>query len=213
MTARRTAGIPARTGPMTPPDGVSRDGHAAPVRLDPAITGALAHLTIADIARLSRTATEPELLERAWSLAGTLVRDAGLGSRARCCRLEIAGAAGVYVRYFLPPVSWTLVGSEVEIDDGRLDLVWATEGAVLYDELKLTAGHGLPTGEGPTRRQAARYSVHGSATYGERFAGVRLVLLGAPRHSQLIGPGAALQRLIDTPFWFALGRTAKEATR
>lgn len=168
------------------------------------MVGTLTHRAVADIAGRGPGLTDEELASQAWTTARELVRaQPELGSRSRAARLVIATSAAVYVRCFLPPAPWSLSGAEVEIEGGRIDLVWtAPDTSVVYDELKLAGALGRPTGQGPTSRQTARYSAHGLATHGERFAGVRLVLLGAPRHSMLIGPGDRLRRLADTPFWF-----------
>jgi hypothetical protein len=144
-----------------------------------------------------------------WPIAIHLLPSGSLGPRTRAGRLTVASLAAVYVTCFLPPDGWTLVGVEQELGDaGRVDLVWrGPAGELLYDELKLAATLAPPTGgDGPGRRQSARYAAHGSLEHGARFAGVRLILLGAPRHSMLVGPGGRLRRLTDTPYWFERGR-------
>jgi hypothetical protein len=144
-----------------------------------------------------------------WPIAIHLLPSGSLGPRTRAGRLTVASLAAVYVTCFLPPDGWTLVGVEQELGDaGRVDLVWRDPaGELLCDELKLAATLAPPTGgDGPGRRQSARYAAHGSLEHGARFAGVRLILLGAPRHSMLVGPGGRLRRLTDTPYWFERGR-------
>jgi hypothetical protein len=169
------------------------------------IVGEQAHRAVAAIARLGRRAGMPALEEAAWEVAGELMaKHRDLGLRARAGRLVVGSAAAVYARVFLPPASWTLRDAEVDIEGGRLDLVWDTDDArVVYDEVKLVGSLDRPRGEGRTSRQVRAYLAHGNITHGDAFGGVRLVLLGAPRHSMLIGPGERRARLVDTPLWFA----------
>lgn len=166
--------------------------------------GELAHLAIAQIAAIGRAEGQGDLGPRAWSIAGELVRGRPqLGYRSRAARLSVASAAAVYAGYFLPPAGWHLIGSEIEIPGGRLDLGWRSEDdLIIYDEIKLAASQGSKRGDGPTSRQVARYAAYGVAEHGAQFAGVRLILLGTPRRSMLVGPGDRLVRLTDTALWF-----------
>lgn len=180
----------------------------------PAIVGTLVHRLVGAVAHESRTADGIALPELCWARAGELVREAGLGSRARGARLEIAGAAARYLRWFLPPSSWTLAGVELEIAEGRLDLAWASPAdMVLYDEVKHGVGRGTPDDAGPARRQAARYAAHGAAAHGGAFAGVRLVLLRSPRRSLLVLPGNVARPLVESPYWFDSSLANEEVIR
>ena len=165
--------------------------------------GAVAHRLVGLLATEYRHLTGPALLAELWSAAGRLATTERFGRRARAARMGAAGAAAVYQRYFLPPADWTLIGVEVAIDGGRLDLAWELPGStVVFDEVKLAFGRSRAGGNGPTDRQVRRYLAHGDATFGERFGGVRLLRLGAPRTSMLVGPGSRLRRLADTTLWF-----------
>lgn len=170
------------------------------------VVGHAVHKVIGSVALLGREAGATRLREVAWTTAGDLLADPSkkLGLRKRAAQLVVASTAAVYARIFLPPCDWTLLGTEVAIDGGRIDLVWRVDdGRVVYDELKLGGSLDLPRGPGRTSRQVHAYADHGLAAHGAAFAGVRLCLLGAPRQSLLIGPGAAVRRLIDTELWFA----------
>jgi hypothetical protein len=168
--------------------------------------GSITHALVGYLATECRTRTGPELGRLLWAAAGRLATAERFGRRARTARMSAAGAAAVYHRYFLPPPAWRLIGVELDIEGGRIDLGWELEAStVVFDELKLAFGRSRPRGFGPTTRQARNYLAHGKVTFGERFAGVRVLLLGAPRHSMLVGPGDQLRRLSDTPLWFAEG--------
>lgn len=168
--------------------------------------GSITHLLIGLLARDLRGLTAEAVLSEIWAAAGRLATRDRFGSRARAARITAAGAAATYYRYFMPPATWLLAGVEVEIEAGRIDLAWQSpDGVVVFDELKLASGRGRARGAGPTDRQTRRYLAHGDASLGDRFGGVRLVLLGAPRHSMLVGPGALLRRLPDTALWFGQG--------
>lgn len=176
---------------------------AAPDLSYEAIVGRTAHILVG-LAATHRSERPDELRERIWQASGRLIRlHPELRMRARAARISAAGAAAVYARFFMPDERWSLAGNEVEIPDGRIDLVWhGTEGHVLYDELKVALGRAQASGDGPTRRQAARYLAHGTRTHGEHFAGVRVLLLGAPRHSLLL-TGESIVPLETTELWFA----------
>jgi hypothetical protein len=177
--------------------------------------GKLAHRTVAEVAGGDLSRSTRETVAECWPVVIRLAPAGSLGARTRAARITAASLAAVYVRFFLPPPGWTLTAVEAQLaDDGRVDLVWvSSEGTVVFDELKLAGTSGRSGGDGPDRRQAARYSAYGSRIHGERFGGVRLVMLGAPRHSMLVGPGARLCRLSDSPLWFERGDADREAQR
>lgn len=179
------------------------------------ILGELVHRAVAEIAGgdLGRPATE--IVETCWPIAIRLSRARPLGTRARAAKLTVASLTAVYIRYFLPPKGWTLLAAELDLGgDGRVDLAWSgPRDEILFDEVKVAAALGQRGDDGPGRRQAARYAANGSRRCGDRFAGVRLVLLGAPRHSMLVGPGDRLRRLADTEFWFERDEPGGEAAR
>ncbi len=171
-----------------------------PGRYAPAV-GRAAHRVIGELAA-RRDLTAAELVELAWERAADAVAEAELGRRSRAARLTVAGAAAVYLRRFLPPPGWQFLGAELRFESGaRADLGWEAD-RVLLDELKLVSARGVPLGEGPTARQAAAYAEAGRARYGARFAGVRLLFLGAPGRSRLVLPGGRELPLADTAYEF-----------
>lgn len=194
--------------PIEPTGHTAASSLSGPAAFDPGTAyavslGTITHALVGCLATECRGLAGAGLGAALWSAACGLATVERFGRRARAARMSAAGAAAVYHRYFLPPPEWTLTGCEVDIEGGRIDLVWELEGStVIFDELKLAFGRSRPRGVGPTDRQVRRYLAYGHATYGERFGGVRLLLLGAPRHSRLVGPGSQLRLLSDTSLWF-----------
>lgn len=123
-------------------------------------------------------------------------------------RLATLTAVGLEL---IPPIAWTLIGSELQCQPGRVDLAWEAPpefqpapGVVIFDELKAGAmpGH-LRTGE--VTEQVERYVRFGQQAFGARFAGVRLVALSLPGSSVFYRPsptGAVAVPLLHTHFWF-----------
>lgn len=180
-----------------------RTSAAEPVQEHATALGSVAHQLIAELVTDLRDRDEPAVLIDLWARAGRLATRERFGSRARAARISAAGAAATYRRYFLPTPDWTILGVELPIDGGRVDIAWEGPGSVIvFDEIKLAFGRSRARGAGPTDRQVRGYLAHGEAAFGERFGGVRLLLLGAPRYSMLIGPGSQLRRLSETALWF-----------
>jgi hypothetical protein len=102
----------------------------------------------------------------------------GLAARRR-----ISAAVSLYFRHFVPGPHWRFLGAELRVPGACLDLVFShgREG-VLADELKtgLAAADGQDQGlEG----QLVRALSGGSAMFGRRFRGIRVLLLAAPLRS------------------------------
>lgn len=141
--------------------------------------GRRVHRVIAHLAVAGDAATPDEILDvvrEMWR------RDPVGGSVASSARLRCSTAASVYLHRFMPQ-GWELVGHEVALDGAVADLVWRSAGAVLVDEVK--------TGEANLDQpkvadQVRRLAGGGAAMWGERFVGVRLVPLGAPRRSTVV---------------------------
>jgi hypothetical protein len=99
---------------------------------------------------------------------------------------RVVVAAAVYFRLFLPTVEWTFNGSEVLSPSARFYLVWRSTAGTLVDEL--SAGRFATQLERKAlREQARRDAIAGSSKFGEKFVGLRVVILGAPRRSFLAG--------------------------
>lgn len=116
--------------------------------------GTITHLLIGYLATDCRGLADPARNAALRSAAGQLATVERFGRRRRAARMSSTGAAAVYDRYFLPPPEWNLVGVELDIEGGRIDLAWELPGStIIFDELKLAFGRSRPRGIGPTDRQ------------------------------------------------------------
>lgn len=98
--------------------------------------------------------------------------------QARRARL-ISGAAN-YVFAFRRHEPWAFLGAEVNVGDVRLDLLWINpEGQIEADEIKSGNGAGLQLDR--FRTQAESQFAAGREVFGDRFTGVRLVILAGKR--------------------------------
>lgn len=94
-------------------------------------------------------------------------------------RQKVGSAVSRYEQGFTR-VGWRFAGSEIVAGDVAFDLLWISPGGQLEaDELKtgLNAERHISTISAQCQSQAAE----GNRIYGERFSGVRLVLLAAAR--------------------------------
>lgn len=109
-------------------------------------------------------------------------------------RQRAACATAAYFSIF-HPVAWTFLGSEVDLGTGRVDLVWTTPtGDVVIDEVKM-AGAADQVDDPATVAQVRRYCAAGIDSFGERFAGVRLLPLAAPGRALWCTPDGQRVRL------------------
>ncbi len=160
-----------------------RDGRRIVGPLDPRALGRAAHEVIQDALSDGVRCTDHRTLSifvgrhKFVQLAPTYRQS----SRAR-----LTQALSVYMRFFVPPDDWQLVGCEVALGNQLADMVWRdAEGRVVLDELKAERCRGV-------RPQAARHQVDALlqaalGRYGADFAGVRYILLGAPGTSRWVG--------------------------
>lgn len=191
----RTAG-PGRPGRVSvaggaaaPQDGPSMPVHPLrrPVTADrPTDVGAVTHAVIGHLAHDARTLTEFEVADRVIAAAGQMVVNK-VASRRRAVWFEAVGHASLYLRCLVPPLPWALLGVEHGAGAGLVDLAWEHPLAgVVYEEIK-TTGHGGVTDPGPAYiEQCLGYAQAGAAEHGDRFLGVRLVVLGGLRASRLV---------------------------
>ena len=167
--------------------------------------GRIVHLLVAESvnAGIYRVSAQ-ELRDFIWLRTADLATSQSFGRAVRSARVAIAGHTAVYLRRFAPPFGWSLLGSEIDLGSaGRADLGWISpDDRILLDELKFAGGIHVPVGDGPTRQQARRYAVAAVGRWGERFIGVRVVLLGAPRRSFFIRPDLKETPLLSSPYWF-----------
>ena len=170
------------------------DGFAAAV-------GSATHRLIADLLNRRDEMSVDQLIDEGWLLAALAVDTPLIGRRHRAARIAVSGHAAVYIRRFMPGLSWQLLGAELDLGDGlRVDLGFESEEGVVFDELKLSDGRTVPRGEGPTSRQVALYADAGARLYAQRFLGVRLLYLAAPNYSLFVRPDGIREPLADTTF-------------
>jgi len=146
--------------------------------------GRKAHAVVARLLGRDTADLPDDPLERAKLILG-VTQDVISGSRAaereRATGAEVAGAAAVYLRRFRLPLPWELMGSELPLEDKRVDLVFHSGSSqqILIDELKF----GLGTSRAAADHQAQEYVRVGRTRWGDRFLGVRLCLVSAPMRS------------------------------
>lgn len=109
---------------------------------------------------------------------------------------QLVTAAAVYYRLFGLPPSWSLTSLErpLTADTGRVDLVWSSPEGVLIDEIKSGFVSSRETRH-ELDEQVARYHRAGGVEFGDRFIGVRAIILTAPRRSFLEPRDGSRQRL------------------
>ncbi|MBV8980667.1 MAG: hypothetical protein JO086_07180 [Acidimicrobiia bacterium] len=120
------------------------------------------------------------------------------GALAASLLTRCISAVNVYLASCLP-LGWELVGVEEPLAHCRLDLLWhdPVTGVLVVDELKtsrtdLTNPH--------TATQVRALCVGGAERWGNRFGGVRVVTLAAPRRTFMVAPaGAGMRRLAPPP--------------
>lgn len=149
--------------------------------VDPSALGQAAHDVIAALAADGvRTAEYERVSVAVRNHAAT----SGATSRQQAAHQWLASTASLYFRLFALPAGWDLAGVEVRAPHCRFDLLWRNRfgGDVLADELK-TGKAGDLVGGAALEHQLERERRDGVELYGERFLGVRLLVLGAPRRS------------------------------
>lgn len=128
--------------------------------------------------------------------------------QAKAARQRVAGLAAVYYRNFLPPADWVFLGAELPLRGGRVDLAWELpDRRVIVDELK-AVGYSDRLLLPETRVQVERYLAAGAERWGGRFAGMRLIALGAPYHSLYVPNLRDRVALADTAFFFGAAPVA-----
>ena len=160
-----------------------------PVSADrPTDVGTVTHAVIGYLADEARALDQYEVADRVIAVAGRMVVNR-VASRRRAVWFEAAGHASLYLRCLVPPQPWALIGVEHPAGTGPVDLAWEHPLlGVMYEEIK-TTGHGGVTDPGPEIvEQCLRYARAGQAEHGDRFVGVRLVVIGGLQASRLVTP-------------------------
>lgn len=184
---RHTAAAAARTRAVSPLN--ERDWSAT--------VGRVTHRVVQDLVRVAPTLSRYQLGEEILERVRVQVREAGINRQPQAR----GRAVGMVVRYltgFAAPAGWSVLGTELTVDGGRVDVAWAHEdGRVLFDEIKGVRGqsYGLTTGQ---LTQASRHCAAGAARFGDRFVGVRVVMVMNTAHSVLVTPGGSMVPLADS---------------
>lgn len=130
------------------------------------------------------------------ALARDIVCEPGLAVVHRQAAIQrLATGTSAYFRLFVPDDAWAYIGAEIGAGGCRFDLVFkGVGGTVIADELK--AGRAANRGERQLSDDQVRRQLEGGAEkWGENFAGVRVLFLGAPRASFLARPSGEREEL------------------
>lgn len=130
------------------------------------------------------------------TLARDVVCEPGLAAVRRQAAIQrLASGTASYFRFFVLDETWVYLGSEIAAKGCRFDFVFErSDGMIIADELK--------TGRAADRasrrlfdEQIARQVAAGVAKWGERFSGVRVLFLAAPRASFVAHPSGESEPL------------------
>jgi hypothetical protein len=114
-------------------------------------------------------------------------------------RILVTGRALQYISLYLPLPPIELIGSEVPVSPGRVDLAWRDPlRGVFFDELK--TGRQLTGGfDAATWTQLRRYIDAGLQEYADNFVGIRVLALGDPRSCMFVDPDGLPIPLSESP--------------
>lgn len=181
------------------------DGNAWDIRI-----GMLTHKVIGRVAPAAQWLSPSEYPALVREAVGALVTDRTLGRLDRA-RTRVTGLTTQYLREFLPPSTATFLGTELAVVRGRIDLAWQHPTAgVWFDELK-TWRHTHVGFDDATWQQVTRYLDAGTTTFGDEFAGLRLLTLGNLRACVAVTRQGLVEDLTDSdlaPARLALGGAA-----
>jgi hypothetical protein len=160
----------------------------------PASTGTATHASIAALAARTRTPTGPEVMA---AVNAALPMFSPIEARAH--RQNVTGLVAGYFWNLLPPATWLFAGSEVQLGEGRVDLLWRDSGdRLLLDEIKTGAPRSLSLSS--TQQQVSRYLTAAHEIWGERFVGVRLLSLRDWRRSLFVSLDGSQRPLRSSPY-------------
>jgi hypothetical protein len=166
------------------------------------VVGIKSHLIVSELLRQGPLPSDR--LERTTLLLSTARRvlvEHPAKVRPQSVLAQSVGSAAAYVHRFAPSDPWRLRGAEVRLDGCRMDLVFVNRHSqvVVADELKFGADRKL---DSAIRPQIEAYLEAGTATWGDRFAGVRLCCVSAPDASRFYPVGRRRSfALNETPWW------------
>jgi hypothetical protein len=150
--------------------------------------GQLTHVVVGELLQAGHRAPTAEQLLLAVGAHPEVRANTGkLGG----ARQQVVCGASVYFRFFAPPATWRLTGREVRLAGCRLDLRWEDgDGHIVFDEIKTGRLDGRMAQEA-AEKQAEQERRAALAEYGERFTGLRVVVLGGPSQSFTLAPDGA----------------------
>lgn len=181
--------VPIYSGPALQ----RHDNNAWDVRI-----GILTHQVIGEVARVAAGADGVDHATLVREAVARVVKDRSLGRLDRA-RTRVTGLVSQYLKEFLPPSPSVFLGTELAAGRGRVDLAWQhPEVGVWFDELK-TWRHVQVGFDEPTWGQVRRYLDAGITTYGEDFAGLRLLTLGNLRACVAIDRQGLIEDLARSP--------------
>jgi hypothetical protein len=167
--------------------------------------GCITQKLIADLCRTG-TPDSPAAIIRQ---AAVRVRDEQPATSLVSATQIVALRASAYLRWLRPsPDTWRLLGEEATVGEGRVDLLWSDrDGRLLADELKM-ASNRRQVLDRDTRTQLARYTRDLHEATGDRYLGLRVITLSAPRRSLFVYTDEHYGPLDRSPFWFPTAATA-----
>lgn len=188
----------------TPSDGADWDDEdPAGTRDEYAIVvGQRSHLIVGELLRHGPLPTNR--LERTTLLLCTARRvmvEHPAKERPQSVLAQSVGSAAAYLHRFVPSDPWRFRENELRLEGCRMDLVFVNRRTqvVVADEMKFGAARKFETA---VRPQIEAYLEAGVATWGERFAGVRLCCVSAPAASRFYPVGRQRSfALNETPWW------------
>lgn len=161
--------------------------------LDPTTAGRRVHGAVGRL--LEAGVRAPGSLE-VIALARDIVCEPGLAVVRRQAAIQrLATCTAAYFRLFVLDETWAYIGAEIGAGRCRFDFVFeGVDASIVADELK--SGKVADRGE---RRlfdeQITRQLDAGAAKWGDRFLGIRALLLAAPRASFLARPDGGREPL------------------
>lgn len=162
--------------------------------------GSLTHAVLGETVPLVQGLS---LIDAAPLIQAAIHRLISVPGRLAAARVRIAGMSAVYVRDYLPPRPTAFLGAETAVGRGRVDLCWNDPNlGVFFDEIKTFRQ--TPTHlDRPTAAQIDRYLEAGRQSYGDRFAGVRLLTLANRHASKHVTPDGSFMPLAESRLEYA----------
>jgi hypothetical protein len=149
------------------------------------------------LARVLGRPVTPSILDML-TVTADVIRAHRLPARTAAGRQNVVQLASVYLREFAPPAPWRFAGQAGAGAASPLaGLRWTRpDGQILIDVIRGTR-FDQPLLDRATSALIAALSAEGTAEHGQRFIGVRVLALAAPRLSRLYGEDGQFHPLPD----------------